>query len=292
MKLEPEIEELIWELAENPDDIESHNEFVRRYPQHREALAERVAMVKELRQSKPEEAPEEIFVPSPGKPRVEPNRFAIAAATTIFTACLGFAIFGAVQLYKAKQNDRLVFVESSAGADAAVSAPATEDAASSEMADMAAPPSAAPADRFKQQVNINASSAPLSTVLDMVARQAGVRIDSGNNFPNPTVNANYTNASALSVLQDLGRNFGFQVIVQTSSDALLIANSAYDPNAVRRTSSGGQPIPGGGTTGVPPSVQPSETDPAYRAGDPFAIDQGATGNPTLPEPGMSGPIRP
>jgi hypothetical protein len=68
----------------------------------------------------------------------------------------------------------------------------------------------------------NLESAPLKTVLQAVAAQAGLKLDIAPGLGNPTVNVNIEGQSGIEVLEKLGKQYGFTPFAQGGKSVLII----------------------------------------------------------------------
>lgn len=92
-RIPPELDELLWVAAES-DNPEVREEFARRYPDLRAALATRHAMVEALRKSKPEALEFKISFRRPTRKQTAQGLRLIAIpATLVLLFALGFAAY-------------------------------------------------------------------------------------------------------------------------------------------------------------------------------------------------------
>ena len=264
MKPSPEIEEIMWRLAEAPDDSE-HGEFLARYPEFQAEFEKRIAMVRGLKGSRPKSAKRRTdFMPSPRTLAADsaPSRWAVVGAATLVLAGTVLATLGAVRYMDARQGE----TARQAGPVPPVG-PGHLDQGGPENGQMPVsnqggqkkelPETVVPPSPFDSLVTIVATRVKLSTCLDDIARQAGIRLESapGMDTLDVDVEVDYRGVPALSALDDLGRNFKFSVLRQTESSALLVP--AVDPKKEQSgdgvgTSGPSTPPAKGGDAGLSP----------------------------------------
>jgi len=266
----PEINDLMWQIAESQDD-QAIEQFHERYPAYRAELMSRMTMVRGIKGSRPVEVKSKTrFLPSPQRLNSEPPRWIAFAAATFLLAAGVFATLGTLRFVESRNappqlvNDGLknkVVDNSTTGSSQSTSPDITQP--ENPIPEPGNEPPRTPVSPMDKPVTIVAKNITLDSALNDIAVQAGIRLESAPGMPDIIIQLDFRDVPALEVLQALGRSFGFTPMVQTSNSALLIP--ARDPNSP----SGGQ-LPGtageaigteGSGTGllpIPDGVTPNE----------------------------------
>ncbi len=237
-KFSPEIDDLMWTVAESGDPA-AVDEFCVRHPESADEARKRFTMVANLKGSRPKSARRsspERFMPSarqvgPGVPR-----WGYVAATALVLAGIVVATVGTVRYLDTKA--KLAGQEGSGGTMQGFEQPTVIVPAGGQPTQQDRPggqPTAetggAPAPEvvlpFDRLVTIVSKNASLSACLNDIALQAGIKLESAPGMPELNIELDYRETPAIAVLQDMGRVFGFSVMRQDASTALLIP--AVDP---------------------------------------------------------------
>ncbi|MBS1722114.1 MAG: hypothetical protein JSS66_03795 [Armatimonadetes bacterium] len=236
-KLPPEIDRLIWALAET-NDSRAIEEFGERYPAYREALVERIKLVRRLRAAKPtREVPGWNYHPAPSQPRYSRGLGLVLAGAAL--ASLAFATVTTL--------DRFVFhkqqpTESTKTGGPPPIQPYDGPSHPVKPSTEVIEPSVAPkggtgqvgqagetkADPFSKLVTVDHEHIKLSQLIKEIALQAGLKLEVAPGLTDDVVAAKYIGVPAIEALQDLGQNFGFSVHIEHDDGALLIP--AIDPS--------------------------------------------------------------
>lgn len=294
MKIPREIDDLMWEVAE-ADSVDLIDDFGARYPAYKAELVGRLKMVRELKGARPKaEAQQPVFHPTPEAPvRKAPRAmwlFALAGGFLLVSGVLaGMMISGwlprsqQAALNTAVTNQAPAFerfpepTENSAQLEQRTWIPGPPPQGSPQPSTQP-PPAYSPFDR---KVTVQVERGRLSDVLQQVATLAGVRLQAAPGMPDPEIVADYAEMPAISVLNDLGRNFGFTTLKQTETEALLVP--AIDPR---------NPPPGA-QGGFAEAIGGSGSGGGQTGGDGIPSSEArSSGNSVLPAPGMRGPIGP
>lgn len=260
-KLPQEIDDLMWEVAEN-ETPELMDDFAARYPEHKQELLRRIKMVRGLKGARPKSAkPRAVFKPRPYQPpKVTMSPWAaggIAAALIVTGVLAGIG----VQTIFFPSPAKTLAVKQPAVADDGpdlerstwIPAPPVQ----SQSSDSQAPPkqveTPGPVAPMDMRITVINERARLSQILNEVAVKAGIRIQAAPGMPEVDVAVEYRDLSAIAILNDLGRTCGFTPLRQTDVEALLI------PTVDREN-----PPPGvlGGSTGLSAEREDSSTLPA------------------------------
>ena len=237
--LPPEIDELMWTIAES-DDLEAIDEFGDRYPEFRGEMGKRLQMVRGLRGSRPQSARAKStpkrFVPS--KHEVvyrEPSRWMMPAAAAFVLVSVVFATYAVTTYAQRKNEPTTTVVQQPTGTpDPVQIQPDTGEHNEPAVTTQNPPPQNPPAPDqpkpFDRPVTLTADRISLANALNLIARQIGVTLTSAPGMPDVEISADYRNVAASQVLADLGRNFGFTPMIQSEREALLIP--AVDPTGM------------------------------------------------------------
>lgn len=238
MKLPPAIDAAMWELAES-DDQSALDAFASRYPEHKAELTQRIRMVRGLRGFKPSKTVKDKFVPA-GDPLPMPttNRWAVPLAATLLVGSLVFATVSATRWLDGQSHKDAVVRPTppkSASPDKPVvlRGPGDNPAQRNDQpidshTDAPVKPDV-PKTPWDNPVTLKSDRTNLEEALRAIAMQAGVSLEFAPNMPDIEIEADYRSQPAKLVMQDMGRNFGFSILVQTESTALVVP--AIDPRA-------------------------------------------------------------
>ena len=246
MKIPPEIDTLMWDVAES-NNTETIDEFGARYPEYKMELVSRLKMVREFKGARPAaKAAPKVFVPAPNVSEKLPSNFnlnfnwGMAAAIGAGSIVCAFAGIG---IYKILTPERPVVQNETPITQPRLSKPNEPDSQKlesttwinpdlqkTETPQQNNPPQTNPQPRtaFDRVITLQYEDAPLADVLADLAVKAGVRLQAAPGMQNPRVRAFYDNLPAITILNDLGRTAGFTPMVQSDVEALLIP--AFDKN--------------------------------------------------------------
>ncbi len=236
-KYPEEIDELMWMLAESDDDA-AIEEFGSRYPNYRGELAQRMQMVRGLRGSRPKAEPVvhkvKRFTPSTPETKVGgPSRWTMSAAAVFVLASLCFATYAVTNYYN-QSNRKPEIVVNNLPPDSAPPDQVTESNLPGGQPEtqpnkgLGNQESITPetyVEPFDRPVTLVAARISLANALNLIAQQIGVTLTSAPGMPDVEIAADYRNMTARSVLEDLGKNFGFTPMIQSPREALLIPST-------------------------------------------------------------------
>lgn len=269
MKYPPELDALMWEVAE-ADSTELMDEFGGRYPEHKAELVRRIQMVRQLKGSRPKSATQKTFVPPAAAPKPKPTaglNWSFVGAGAILLAVGALAGVGISALVQKPapitintpaaqpEPQRPTEEENRRLEEQTWINPSGETTAPVQNPPQTAPAPINPVDRL---VTVRATNMSLDLVLEAIASQAGVALQAAPGMPDLAIDADYSNLPAIAVLNDLGRNFGFTPMIQSDREVLLIP--AVDqqnppPQAGSGMSGSGSGAAGGGVPSVSPPGQ-------------------------------------
>lgn len=237
MKLPPAIDAAMWELAESSDQA-ALDAFVDRYPEYKAELTQRVRMVRGLRGFKPPSKAKERFVPvreTLSMPTT--NRWAVPLAATLV---LGSVVFAAVSFTHwldirntaaqqgpdvPKGKNLAVSPKLKGGGEPRPIHRGTPDGGALPTV----PPPQTPNTPWENAVTFKTDRAVLADALVEIASQAGISLEIAPGMPDVEIEADYQGQPAKLVMQDMGKNFGFTVLIETQNTGLVVP--AVDPHA-------------------------------------------------------------
>lgn len=240
----PEINDLMWQIAESQDD-KAIEQFHERYPAYRAELMSRMTMVRGIKGSRPVEIKSKTrFLPTPQRLNSDPPRWVAFVAATFLLAAGVFATLGTLRFVESQNAPPTVVsggldnISASNGTTGSTNVqPENTDKPDATVPDVGDEQPVKPASPMDKRVTIVAKNISLDNALNDIAVQAGIRLESAPGMPDIIIQLDFRDIPALEVLQALGRSFGFTPMIQTPNSALLIP--ARDPNSP----SGGQ-LPG------------------------------------------------
>jgi hypothetical protein len=226
-RIDPPVDELMWLIAEQSESA-AVDAFAQRYPEHRTELLKRLALVRELKGSRPDPRPAR-FQPRAVRPLGTP-RWAIAAAASSALALVAFGSYAATRAVLAGRE------------------PAAAPAAHAGLQNEAPPPPPvqaarelqpqAPAGQLVQDdvppvreeippaylrpVTVRLERIGLHAALRLVGEASGVEILIAPGTPDPEIACDYRDTPALALLQDMGRTVGFTPFAQGDGTVLII----------------------------------------------------------------------
>lgn len=237
-KIAPELDSLMWTLAEDGGD-RAIEEFGNRNPELRSELLRRIAIVQGLRSAgkKPKPAMASIprFIPKEPRGSVFQSRPGKIVAGLALAAIAAVA-FAVTVLITPPTHPRVPDPQppseparSHAQAPPKVltppttpTNPPTNPATAPEATNEQPPPKAPTGAATLRKANLHIDHAPLLTVLKMIGESCGVSIVPGPGMPNPTVEADYRDMSAMDMLHDLGRKFSFTAFDEDDGSILVV----------------------------------------------------------------------
>ena len=254
----PEIEALIWSIAES-GDARAIAEFETRFPEHRLELLRRVNAVEELRKAKGKApAQRSVFVPSPVKtPLFRFGKFGLGA---IALGGVAFASYWASSHFSGTPSSMpppgpVVHAVSPPHLDDLDSSPRNDRPRierSEEGSPIPANPSPIPPTRLptpaEKPITMHVERANLLTLLDGLAQQAGWDLEVAPGCPDPEVRVDYDEVPPTQILQDMGRRFGFSAFDEGTHKILIVpardGSGPYKVDPKNQDDPQGAPNPG------------------------------------------------
>ncbi|MDX2064367.1 MAG: hypothetical protein SFX74_01360 [Fimbriimonadaceae bacterium] len=240
-RIPEEIDSLMWGIAESGDPS-AVDQFAVRYPQYEAEMRKRIALVSGFKRAKPKTDPVRS-VPkfSPRREIAEPRASWTPAAWAIglSLAALGVASFTAFSLFGPKPTRDRPPVVADQG-----NQPEVKPWGSNPRPDVAPPIS--PVDGMRTEPNprdvpplrtgepaylrptsVHIAKAKLADALALIGAQSGLEVVVAPGFPDVEVTVDYDGLSAIQILQELGRDYGFTAFDQGNGS--VIAVPATDP---------------------------------------------------------------
>lgn len=233
MRVPPELEGLLWELAENPVPS-ALDEFGERYPELRAELGRRIATVRSLKGARPTGSRPPAFQPRP--PARTTWRPLPALAGLLALVALGVAgYWGAerisprsAQVPEPPVSAPVDPIEGFPQAEPVrekplVQAPSVPQSPPRETAPTVPNPAPTPSELYAYKpISLQVNGAPLQGAIQLAAANVGLRVDFAPGMINPQVSTDYRGVSARDILGDLGREYGFTVFDQGDGSLLVI----------------------------------------------------------------------
>lgn len=228
MKIAPDVDQLMWVLAEQ-SDRKAVEEFEARFPELKFELAKRVALVSNLRGAgKAVRADKPRFTAPAPQSMAWHRPFALAAIAAALCVLAYGTFFATRTLLSGPRS--VPKVEPVAG----TSRPEVPRSAVKREAPDATPNVAIPAPKplpieppayvpkYQQRHSIAIEEAGLLTVLEAIATQTGMQVEVAPGIDDLKISCRYEEATGLEMLRDLGAKFGFTALSQGGNRVLLV----------------------------------------------------------------------
>lgn len=260
MRIEPDVDSLMWTVAEgsNPHAVD---DFEARFPDLKAELSKRVKLLSGLRSAK------SLYVPAV-RPAFTPHllasrrqRFtkpALVGAMLLLGAVLAVATFSVASFIGTREAEKAYKQESidmhngacipatpgkfnpstarsyqARPATSTTGAPSVPDVPQSQGQNAPASESSANTSQAAQgalsapnddlsPVQVKLLQVPLSQALQFVGSKAGLQVELAPGMPNPTVDVDYSNMSAASILRAMGAKYGFRALNQGQGKVLAV----------------------------------------------------------------------
>ena len=261
-RLPPDIDRMLWEIAESQDS-NAYDDFEKRFPQLVGELGKRIQLVRELRDARGDAS----HRPLPRFDRRDPARFgpqpkAILALCAATVACIGL---GAYVVTSRLANLPKIIAPSpvplgppgyvgnqgSSGPNVNVPTPRkTPVTPQTPTQPTNTPAQLAP--YLEPQKLVQVDRAKLQVAILLVAASGKLDVEFAPNMPNPDIRMEYRNMSPLDIIKDLGPRFGFTAFREGGNKILLIPK--VDPNAAQ--------LPAATGSGYAADIEPTESTDA------------------------------
>lgn len=238
-RIPPAIDSALWEVVES-NDQQLMDEFVERYPDYKPELTKRVNMVRSLKGSRPRMDDKPKFVLRPAEPSAMAAPRWSTGVLLFAAASVALATYSGVRVYDQmnRKPETLVAQNQRPVPNNTQVFPPTDNNELSTQPEQTNPSDpnqnnggvqpVKAEDPFQRRITIKTERSSLMRVLGEVARQSGLNLTPAPGMMDVEIQADYQNETALSVLNDLGRNFGFTAMKEGDREALLVP--ARDPN--------------------------------------------------------------
>ncbi len=238
MSIPPDLSEKLWQLTES-QDAKAIEAFLKKHPELKSEFNARSKMINGIKGSRPEQskASKGRFMPSPKPLSSGPNRLGAAVAATILVAGAVFATVGTLKYIEnttAPQKPLNInqVHNMTAGGDGTPQPKQELPLIENNPPVANDPASVQPLEATRavdRPVTIVAKSIKLSSALNDIGLQAGIRLNSAPGMPDPEITLDFRDVPAIQVLQSLGQQFGFTPMTESQNSVLLIP--ARDPNS-------------------------------------------------------------
>jgi hypothetical protein len=247
-RVAPDLDRLMWAIAEANDD-RAASDFESRFPELRNELTKRIAMVRGLKVSKPHAEPVRQLPKFDLRPTPEPR---ISYRTGYVLACMAAAVvaFGSYvvtgSLLRSPDPAPLPLVlqeqpvDALSGFDPSGMAPmpAPSSSLGSTASGTQPPAPTLPVPRMQRPLTVRLNRVPLAVALEAVAGQVSATLEIAPGLPEIDVSLDYHGVGAIEIFKDLGRRYGFTAFDQGGGGILIVP--AVDP----RESASGDPSVG------------------------------------------------
>ena len=225
-KLPPDIDDLIWTLAEDGNAI-AQDQFRGRYPEYAEALDARITLVKGIKRAKAPATESRPELPkfSP-KPNVRPMWTLTPGIAALLLVALGVASFTIVYFTSLATRPPVETVKKGPGRPVAVNFPAANQTTNSvplKEPPRVQTPTPQPEDpAYLRLQSVSFKGANLALALKAIAAQGGLEITIAPGLPEETIDVSYSGVTTIEILQDLGEKYRFTPFDQGDGSVLVI----------------------------------------------------------------------
>lgn len=223
----------MWSVAESGDDV-AIEQFGERYPEMRGEMLKRLAMLRELKASRPN--PSFANTPPRFVPPVRAAGFSIPrwawAVAPVLLAGIAFGSFQVATKYlggpaEDPKPDIAKYdvngfpdpniVQNQKEPDPNLTAPSYKVGPIKDDVEVV---DGGPV--YERPIELQAENTTLIATLNAIQRKSGLRIERAPGFQDFQISMKYAGLRPIEILQDLGRNFGFTVFEQEPGHVLLI----------------------------------------------------------------------
>ncbi|MBX3119334.1 MAG: hypothetical protein KF784_09725 [Fimbriimonadaceae bacterium] len=226
-KIPPEIDSLMWAVAESGDMTAVEN-FEARYPVHKYELGKRLAMVRALKSSKPENSAilTQRFRPTQAPVRLTRHRLSWVPVAALLSALASAAFFGGMYVFNPKSDKPNTsapvatterFDGSGNTLEYRQNTPPTTNVQPNQPNLQTPPPV-----QMEGRYTVKLEDVGLVSALEMIGLQCNADVQVAPGFENPTITVDYKDMTIGEILADLGQKFGFTPLKQGGREYLLI----------------------------------------------------------------------
>ena len=227
-RIAPELESLMWTLAEEGNE-RAIDEFGSRHPEMRTELVHRINMVKGLRSEKGVGTAPTASIPRfvPREPKTTPiqSRGPMVLVGGLVLAAIAAAAF-TVTTFMAPEprlhKEDLPAIRHNDPPKPQTTVEQTPTVIAPQATESDPVVKGLKSEAALKPTILRVDGSPLLTVLQMMAEITGTKIVSAPGMPNPNVEVNYQNMTAMDMLRDLGRKYAFTPIDQNDGSILVV----------------------------------------------------------------------
>lgn len=228
-KLPPEIDRMLWSVAES-NDPRAIEEMGDRYPAFRGELAARILMVRSLKGSRPSREAPRLALPQPQASPWFMRPVALVTAGALL-ASLALATVVTVNSRRAPHLPVVKPINVETPFEA-VKKPIEPEANNDGLnTPKIKPQDVAPAQETDLPsvaiVTFETDGMSLKEAIQQIARQGGLTVDFAPGLSSERIAATYTGVTVTEALADLGQNFGFTALPEGEKKILIVP--AMDP---------------------------------------------------------------
>jgi hypothetical protein len=235
-RIAPEIDRLMWAIAEEPEP-KAAEEFAQRFPDLQGELHNRISAVKSLKGAANQ--PKAAKVIPQFVPRVEkvtryqkPLVLMLAGAALFGLAMASYLLTGAFlpKPVPPPGPDPNTIIRTDVGGNPGVPSfqrdgpnPSQRTGSGGTRTEGRTP--GAPEPKY----DLRLESAPLSVAIEAIASATALKVEIAPGTPDPVITIEYSQMTGMEMLKDLGKQYGFTPLEQGPSEVLIVP--AVDPNA-------------------------------------------------------------
>ncbi len=225
--LPPEVDRLMWAVAENPTPT-ALDEFGQRYPQYRSEMLRRMEMVKGLRSEvRPQQAGHRSEIPKFQMREVSPSGpprgvFLVAGLSIAAIAAASYTAFSGMRTPPARPkvafvprvNEELPKAPPIYYRNPSPPPPTPQPVEPTAVAEQTP--------QYLKPRSFHVRTASLMDALSLVTANTGIHLEAGPGFVNQSVTVDYDNVDTVSILRDMAKQFGFHISDEGGGNFLAI----------------------------------------------------------------------
>lgn len=225
MPIPPDIDELMWAIAEN-DTPDAVYDFEHRFPKYQQELLRRIKTVKALKSQGREAPSREIPIFQARPAAVDPRPTQWLGIVAVSVAVISTAVLAATRP-RAERVPLPAPVETGVRSHKPIQAPIDVQPAPPPVQQAQPPvdpakvppqPKSNEAKRFDAIVEV----AKLSDAIQMIAMSGGVNVTIAPGLENPDVKLNFTQMTAMEMLTALGKDYAFTPVINGEREILIL----------------------------------------------------------------------
>ena len=232
MKVAPDVEQMMWMVAESADP-NAIEDFGARFPHLRFELSKRIDMVRKLKASgkmaKPDGSIPRFIPParlgSPIGSRFRWGFAAIALSALAVGSFFGTKYFAAKtpEMVKERPLPKIEYTQPKPNYEN-TAVPEQEPDVPPLKESGVIPPDDEPnlGQKWEQLQAVKFEKVGLATAIKAICQQSGIKLDMPQDMPNDEIVVDYQGMTGLAMLQDMASRFGFTVFAQGDGKVLVI----------------------------------------------------------------------